>query len=133
EHEEYKESEGMDAPAGVVGQEAAKKELEDKPEDEKIEISEFGSRAIADPVRSAKSLENLSMDEAITFLEPLIRAESEDQVVVAMKNLSLEKARKILQFIIESSLPAELKIQIILGVSLYYEKNKNDQESLFAL
>lgn len=90
-------------------------------------------RTGGDRIRPAQSLESLSMDEAIAYLEPLIRAESEDQIVVSMKNLSLEKARKILDYIADSSLPTDLKIQIILGVSLYYANNKADQESLFSM
>lgn len=99
----------------------------EKPEKVSTEIQKNGVR------RTAASLETLSMDEVIAFLEPLIRAESEDQIVVAMKNLSFEKVKQILAYVLESSLPRDLKIQIVLGISQYYMHSKHEQHIVLSM
>lgn len=83
--------------------------------------------------QEADSLADFSIDKIIIYLEPLVRAESENQIVLLLKNLSLEKVQEVLGYILKSSLPRNSKIQIILGVSLYYQNNKDEQNAILSL
>lgn len=81
----------------------------------------------------AGPLSDLSMREIRSLLNPLLRSDSEDQVVALMKGISPEKAKEIVQWIMTTDASRNFILNVLLGAAFYYKGNKQEQSQLFSL